>query len=91
MDIPPSSADPLHGEDNTYSSTSRDATPASLCSAGLLLRQFLAPIAVQHGVTERDGFASATSSSQPSVNTLLNRFAPYIGPRALREGEGWEA
>ena len=40
-----SSADPLHGEGGTHSSTSRDSTPGtpdSLCDAGLLLRQFLA-------------------------------------------------
>jgi hypothetical protein len=88
MDIPPNSADPLHGGGNTYSSTSRDATSASPYSTGLLLRQFLTPTAVQHSVTERNEFTSTTSSNQPSINTILNRFAPYISPRALRKGEG---
>jgi hypothetical protein len=40
---------------------------------------------VQHSVIKRDEFLSATSFSQPSVNTLLNRFAPYVGSRVLRE------
>jgi hypothetical protein len=40
IDIPPSSADPLHGEGNVFpgdSFISRDATLASLCSVGSLL------------------------------------------------------
>ena len=51
-----SSPDELHGEGNANPSANCNITSGSLCDAGLLLQQFLAPTAGQHGViTQREG------------------------------------
>lgn len=71
IELMDSSADPLHGEGNINSSTSRDATSDSLCDAGLLLCQFLAPTAVQHSVpVRREGEGGNEEDERGSSNSL---------------------